>query len=47
MKKITMAKEIFLIDDDTNALMLVWPDIYKEEIFWHDLLRIYYEIINI
>ena len=47
MKKITMIKESFVIDDDTNALMIVWPDIYREKIFWHDLLRIYYEIINI
>jgi agmatine deiminase len=47
MKKITMIKESFVIDDDTNALMIVWPDIYREKIFWHDLLRIYYGIINI
>ena len=47
MKKITMIEESFLVDDETNALMLVWPDIYKEKIFWHNLLRIYYEIINI
>ena len=42
-----MIKESFVIDDDTNALMIVWPDIYREKIFWHDLLRIYYGIINI
>ena len=42
-----MIEESFLVDDETNALMLVWPDIYKEKIFWHNLLRIYYEIINI
>jgi agmatine deiminase len=47
MKKITMIKESFVTDDDTNALMIVWPDIYREKIFWHGLLRIYYEIINI
>ena len=42
-----MIKESFVTDDDTNALMIVWPDIYREKIFWHGLLRIYYEIINI
>ncbi|MFT4517111.1 MAG: agmatine deiminase [Gammaproteobacteria bacterium] len=47
MKKITMIKESFVIDDDTNALMIAWPDMYREKIFWHDLLKIYYEIINI
>ena len=47
MKKMTMVEESFLIDDETNAIMLVWPDIHKEKIFWRDLLRIYYEIINI
>jgi agmatine deiminase len=47
MKKITMIKESFVIDDDTNALMIAWPDTYREKIFWHDLLKIYYEIINI
>ena len=47
MKKITMIKESFVIDDDTNALMIAWPDIYREKIFWHDLLKIYYEIMNI
>ena len=47
MKKIIMIKESFVTDDDTNALMIVWPDIYREKIFWHGLLRLYYEIINI
>ncbi|MBT3549351.1 MAG: hypothetical protein HOI56_02260 [Gammaproteobacteria bacterium] len=42
-----MAKESFIIDKDTNTLMIVWPSIYRDKIFWHDLIRIYYEIINI
>ncbi len=42
-----MIKESFVLDSETNCLMLVWPSVYHERIFWYDLLKIYYEIINI
>ena len=42
-----MVKEKFIIDSDTNCLILAWPSIYRKKIFWRDLIKIYYKLISI
>ena len=42
-----MVKEKFIIDSDTNCLLLAWPSIYRKKIFWRDLIKIYYKLISI
>ena len=36
-----------LTDDNSNGLILAWPDLYETKSYWLNILEIYYELINI
>tara|TARA_B100001769_G_scaffold272658_1_gene267447 strand:- start:235 stop:1296 length:1062 start_codon:yes stop_codon:yes gene_type:complete len=46
MNQVNKTKFMLSEDYKSDGIMLAWPSIYENEIYWLDLLRVYYEIIK-
>tara|TARA_B100001564_G_C20589242_1_gene647015 strand:+ start:84 stop:1157 length:1074 start_codon:yes stop_codon:yes gene_type:complete len=46
MSQANKTKVELLIDDDSNGIMLAWPDVYETKSYWKNILETYYQLIN-
>ncbi len=46
MNQVNKIKFMLLEDYKSKGIILAWPSIYENKIYWLDLLRVYYEIIT-
>ncbi len=47
VNKIFMKTDNLITELESNTLIMTWPSCYKSKYYWNDLLKIYYQIINI
>ena len=46
MNQANKTKVELLTDDNSNGIILAWPDLYETKSYWHNILETYYQLIS-